>query len=259
MPTRSPACAEGTLEQPNRMTLFLASVRTEAEAEIALRARADIVDLKDPAHGALGALDRATTKAIVSAVAGRVPVSATIGDLPMRPPAIREAVLDRSACGVDFVKLGLFPDGDPQGCLDGLRTVARSVRLIIVLFADRWPGLDAVAAAARMGACGIMLDTAGKGSGALLEHLDLQDVARFVAKAKAHRLTAGISGSLTGAEIPALLALQPDLLGFRGALCRASRNSSLDPDACAAIRALIPEASPALVLRPKSGLREAAA
>ena len=41
------------------MTLFLASVRDVAEAEIALLAGADIVDLKDPAQGALGAVDPA--------------------------------------------------------------------------------------------------------------------------------------------------------------------------------------------------------
>jgi (5-formylfuran-3-yl)methyl phosphate synthase len=43
------------------MTLFLASVRDEAEAEIALLNRADIVDLKEPAHGALGAVAPATS------------------------------------------------------------------------------------------------------------------------------------------------------------------------------------------------------
>jgi dihydroneopterin aldolase len=36
------------------MTLFLASVRDEAEAAIALLARADIIDLKEPGRGALG-------------------------------------------------------------------------------------------------------------------------------------------------------------------------------------------------------------
>ena len=44
------------------MTLFLASVRDVAEAETALLAGADIIDLKDPAQGALGAVDPATTR-----------------------------------------------------------------------------------------------------------------------------------------------------------------------------------------------------
>src|SRR5262245_29278297 len=64
-------------------TLFLASVRDAAEAELAIGAGADIVDLKDPEGGALGALPPATIEACVRAIGGRVPVSATIGDLPL--------------------------------------------------------------------------------------------------------------------------------------------------------------------------------
>jgi dihydroneopterin aldolase len=41
--------------------------------------------------------------------------------------------------------------------------------------------------------------------------------------------------------VPLLLPLQPDLLGFRGALCRGgTREAALDAEACAAIRARIP-------------------
>ncbi|MGD0533470.1 MAG: (5-formylfuran-3-yl)methyl phosphate synthase, partial [Methyloceanibacter sp.] len=160
------------------------------------------------------------------------------------------AVLDRTDCGVDYVKFGLFPEADARRCLVALGPVARSVRLIVVLFADRLPAFDAVAAAADMGAAGVMLDTAGKSSGALLDHLDLPALARFVTRAKACGLTVGLAGSLTGAQMPELLALAPDVLGFRGALCRASRSSSLDPAACAAIRSLIPEAPYALASRP---------
>jgi uncharacterized protein (UPF0264 family) len=240
------------------MTLFLASVRDEVEAEIALGAGADIIDLKEPDHGALGAVDRESTRAILSVIAGRATVSATIGDLPMVADTIRDAVLTRAALGVDYVKFGLFPDGDARTCLDELKPVARSVRLIVVLFADRWPQFDAVAAAAEMGAAGIMLDTAGKSSGSLRDHVDLRRVAHFVASFKTQGLAVGLAGSLTALDVPELLALGPDLLGFRGALCHASRSSSLDPLACAAMRALIPEAS-AVAFSPAAKLRGAVA
>lgn len=226
------------------MTLFLASVRDEAEAAIALSAGADIIDLKEPRRGALGALGRETTCSIVSLIDGRAPVSATIGDVPMQPETIGEAVLEKAACGVDYVKFGLFPDGDAQCCLDALRPIARRVPLIVVLFADRLPDFDAVAAAANMGAAGIMLDTADKGSGSLLAHLDRRRLSSFVTQAKSYGLTVGLAGSLRAADVPDLLPLAPDLLGFRGALCNGSRGASLDPAACATIRALIPENRP---------------
>jgi dihydroneopterin aldolase len=222
------------------MTLFLASVRDEAEAAIALNAHADIIDLKEPRRGALGALDPDTTRGIVSLVGGRAPVSATIGDLPMHVETIGAAVLEKTACGVDYVKFGLFPDGDARRCLAALRP-PRRVPLIVVLFADRLPDFDAVAAAAAMGATGIMLDTADKGSGSLRAHLDALELKSFVTQARAHGLTVGLAGSLAAADVPELLPLAPDLLGFRGALCCGSRGASLDPAACAAIRALIPE------------------
>ncbi|MGH6826266.1 (5-formylfuran-3-yl)methyl phosphate synthase [Methyloceanibacter sp.] len=223
------------------MTLFLASVRDEAEAATALLARADIVDLKEPGQGALGALDRETACSIVSLVGGRVAVSATIGDLPMHPQIIGNAVLEKAACGVDYVKFGLFPGGDARRCLDALRPVARRVRLILVLFADQLPGFDAVSAATDMGAAGIMLDTADKQAGSLLAHLNVSEIGRFVGHAKAHGLMAGLAGSLTAADVPELLPLAPDLLGFRGALCLGRRSASLDLAACATIRTLIPE------------------
>jgi uncharacterized protein (UPF0264 family) len=244
-----PACAGmtviGTTQVAKQMTLFLASVRDEAEAAIALLAGADIIDLKEPRRGALGALDRETTCSIVSLIDGRAPVSATIGDLPMHPETISDAVLEKAACGVDYVKFGLFPDGDARRCLDALRPLARRVPLILVLFADGLPDFDAVAAAAAMGAAGIMLDTADKHSGSLLVHLDPCRLLSFVTEARTHGLTAGLAGSLSAADVPVLLPLAPDLIGFRGALCLGPRSASLDLAACAAIRALIPGNRPA--------------
>jgi dihydroneopterin aldolase len=223
------------------MTRFLASVRDPAEAAIALAAGADIIDLKEPGTGALGAVAPATLKACVKAVAGRAPVSATIGDLPMEPSVIADAVLETAACGVDYVKLGIFPGGEARACLDRLATDASHIALVVVLFADAMPDFDAVSAAATAGAAGVMLDTARKDSGPLLDHMPLETIARFVEGARREGLIAGLAGSLRAADIAKLLPLQPDLLGFRSALCRgATRSAAIDPGACRLIRALIP-------------------
>jgi (5-formylfuran-3-yl)methyl phosphate synthase len=75
----------------------------------------------------------------------------------------------------------------------------------------------------------------------LLDHMRLTDMAGFVARAKAHGLLVGLAGSLKPSHVPTLLPLQPSLLGFRSALCReGARNASIDPDACAYLRSLIP-------------------
>ena len=226
------------------MTLFLASVRNTDEAETVLGAGADIIDLKDPDKGALGALDLDAICACVSHVDGRVPVSATVGDLPLQGTIVCDAVRAVASSGVDYVKLGLFPGGGARNCLNLLAEEARFVPLILVIFADALPDFDAVEAAASIGAHGVMLDTAGKSSGSLLDYLSVEALTDFVAAAKAEGLSVGLAGSLSAEQVPSLLPLQPDLIGFRGALCRGgARGAALDPEACAAIRNLIPRCS----------------
>jgi dihydroneopterin aldolase len=226
------------------MTLFLASVRDAGEAELALGAGADVIDLKDPSQGALGALANDTVAACVQAVAARAPVSATVGDLPMQPACLRDAVRAMAETGVDYVKLGLFPDGDAAASLAALEEEARHVRLVLVAFADAMPAFDAVAAATKIGAHGIMLDTMRKDGRSLLDHADRDLLARFVEAAKADGLAVGLAGSLRACHVAELLRLKPDLLGFRGALCREGiRGRALDADACTAIKALIPRAA----------------
>jgi dihydroneopterin aldolase len=224
------------------MTLFLASVRDPAEVESALAAGADIVDLKDPSQGALGALDAEAIAACVRVVAGRAPVSATIGDLPPDSNRVRGGVLETAALGVDYVKIGLFPGGDAERGLNRLKTAARRVRIVVVLFADALPDVEAIGLAARIGAHGVMFDTMGKGAGSLTDHMTYMNLAGHIAMAKAEGLVVGLAGALAARHVPSLLALGPDLLGFRGALCEAGdRTQTLDAGRVAAIRALIPE------------------
>ncbi len=223
------------------MTRFLASVRDADEAQIVLDAGADIVDLKDPGKGALGAVDLVTIEACVSVVAGRVPVSATVGDLPMDPGLVAGAVRATAACGVDDVKLGVLPGGDPQACFKILQAERCRAGIILVFFADAMPAFDPVAAAVAMGARGVMLDTAGKRTGSLLDHMSIPDIARFVTAGQREGLIVGVAGALRIAHVAPLLALSPDVIGFRGALCHGARRSAgLDSAACSRIRSLIP-------------------
>ena len=88
-------------------TRLLVSVRSAEEARAALAGGADLIDIKEPAHGALGAADRAAMIAIVAAVAGHVPVSAALGELA------NPAQLDASLAGqIAFAKFGLAGCGE---------------------------------------------------------------------------------------------------------------------------------------------------
>lgn len=223
------------------MTWMLASVTGPDEAEIALAGGADVIDLKDPARGALGRVEPAVVRATIAAMAGRRPVSAVAGDLPMQPDPVRDAVAEMAETGADYVKMGIFPGGDPAGCVRAVAPLADRARLIAVFFADDDPDLSLLRNLAEARFAGAMLDTRDKKAGRLLDHMDLIRLRHFVAGCRGAGLIAGLAGSLEPPDIPRLLVLSPDLLGFRGALCgEAGRAGAIDPASVRAVRALIP-------------------
>jgi uncharacterized protein (UPF0264 family) len=227
------------------MTGLLASVTNPKEAAIALEAGADIIDLKDPSRGALGALSVTRIERIVAAIDHRCSVSATVGDLPAKPDLIGQAVRATAATGVAYVKVGLFGSAYFDDCLDTLAQQASAgVRLIAVLFADLAPDFKTLAMLADAGFTGAMLDTADKSRGGLRRHMTVERLDEFVRQARQSELMTGLAGSLRCEDINPLLATKPDYLGFRTALCRGeSRTAEIDPEAVAEIRARLPKAS----------------
>ena len=222
------------------MTGFLASVISATEADIVLAAGADIIDLKDPRVGALGALPSSAIRDAVRTIAGRRTVSATAGDLPMVPDRVTDAVARIADLGVDIVKVGLFRGGDWLACLDALaRQAAAGTRLVAVLFADQAPDIAVLKRLREAGFVGAMLDTADKHGGGLRDHLADTALADFVRRAAGNGLMSGLAGSLKLTDIPPLLTIAPDYLGFRGALCHAGRTSTLAPELVQTVRAAI--------------------
>lgn len=226
------------------MTGFLASVVSIAEADIALAGGADILDLKDPSAGALGALPSATIRDAVVHIAKRRIVSATAGDLPMQPEVVRNAVRRLAELSVDIVKIGLFSGGDAEACIRALSDeAARGTRLVAVMFADRTPDFSLVVRLRDAGFAGVMLDTVGKLSGGLRSHLPQETLANFVRLASDNGLMSGLAGSLRIDDIGPLAALGPDYLGFRGGICNDGRQSPLSPERLRMVRASIDKAN----------------
>ena len=220
---------------------LLVSVRSVEEALLVAEGGADFIDLKEPGAGALGGLPTVAIRAIVEALrrhGSGLPVSATIGDLPMhaldRIAACVEAV---GACGVDYVKVGIERGPQARAVLDML---ARSGRAIVPVFiADK--GLDAanVAHACALGFPGVMADTADKLAGSLFDAVPMSELRRFVATVRAAGAMVGVAGALRVEHQPLLSALAPDFAGFRTAVCVGHRSSALDPLRLRALTALM--------------------
>lgn len=237
---------------------LLVSVRDPAEALEAAAAGAQILDAKEPATGALGAVPEAVLRALVGALraAGQPqPVSATVGDGPFDDAGLEARVRATAACGVRWVKVGAGPgEAGTVAALGRLQARMRAEQaaaqaaghappwpawrgLVPVLLADAGLEDARLQAACQGGFPAVMLDTADKAAGSLAArrpHAELQAVLRAL---QAGGARAGLAGSLRAEDLGALRALGPDLLGVRGAACAGGRDGRLDPGRVAALRA----------------------
>ena len=222
------------------MTLMLASVADAEEARQVARGGADIVDFKDPSRGAIGAVEPATVAEGVLALDGAARSSATLGDPPYAADALVERARALKRAGVDTLKLAL--DAASLAALQApLAELAREIGLVGMLFADEAPDFDLIPQLAALGFAGAMLDTRRKGAGRLIDYLDVARLGVFCARCRAAGLTSGLAGSLEAPDIPRLLLVAPDILGFRGALCVGrDRLARIDGKAVALVRDLIP-------------------
>lgn len=215
------------------MIPMLASVNSLEEALLIQQFDVDIIDLKQPALGALGALPLHVVKTIVSRVANTHTISATVGDLPMQDEIIFNAVKEMADTGVDYIKIGFFPGQNWAPVIDKLATLTQGhLRLIAVLFADQHPDFSYIEQFSQANFTGIMLDTMNKTQGSLTEVMPLKSIQNFVQTAQQHQLLCGLAGSLRITDIATLIPLNAEYLGFRGALCEhRQRTAMLDPTA----------------------------
>lgn len=226
------------------MTRMLASVADAAEAGVVVQFGADIIDLKDASRGALGAVSLDIAREAIAVVAGRSQTSAALGDPPYDEDALLTAVRALAAMGFDYVKLAVdAPTLDRLG--ESLAALARDVGLVGMMFADEQPDFGLLAKLAALGFRGAMLDTRDKTRGRLITHLEVVKLNRFSSQCRALNLMSGLAGSLEAPDIPRLLLVRPDILGFRGALCRGrDRQGAIDPAAVVLVRDLIPRERP---------------
>ncbi|MDB2705235.1 (5-formylfuran-3-yl)methyl phosphate synthase [Pseudomonadota bacterium] len=211
------------------MIKWLASVQSVDEANSVLPILPDILDMKNPSLGALGALPVDTVSEIVELIKGQCQTSATIGDLEMNAKIIGPAMVAMAASGVDYVKMGLFPDKNLSQCLVNLSVSIKELNtpVIGVIFADHPVNIEIHTLLAKSGFKGVMIDTAMKDGKHLLDHMDKVELAEFVAEAKKNNLLCGLAGALRNEDISVLADLDADYLGFRSALCEQRQRKAI--------------------------------
>lgn len=213
---------------------LLISVTSAIEAQAALQGGADIIDVKNPAEGALGAAPVAALQAICAMLPSDRPGSAALGDSNSSTGTLALAAYGAAMMGVRYVKLGLLTSNTEE-TIALLHTIQTSVHLanptcglIAVGYADAanhgalpWQLLPEIARAARIEGC--MIDTASKDGRGLFDYCHEADLANWIADCRHAKLRCALAGSLQPKDLPALRRLCPDVIGFRGAACSGDR------------------------------------
>ena len=201
------------------MTQLLISVKNVAEALIALDAGADIIDLKDPSIGALGALDAVLSLQIVHAINGRAIISATIGEQHASLNALIASIEARAKLGVDIIKIAVPKFfNEPEFLLEITQLTNNGIKIVAVLFADEPIELSLLDKCQQMGVFGALLDTNNKQQN-LLQVQSQGDLQMFTQKCNLHQLQCGFAGSLRPQDIADLINFNPTFIGFRGGVC----------------------------------------
>ena len=208
---------------------------SEAHCSIA----ADIIDVKKPSEGSLGANFPWVIREIKSFA--KKPVSAAIGDFPYKPGGASLAAYGAACAGADYVKIGLaFPGKDRAR--DVIAAVTKAVKddfpekfVVIAGYSDyeRMGSISPFEIAPLTAACGadyVMVDTGIKDGRSTFSFMDEATLTRFTEGNRALGLGTALAGSLVFADIDALKRINPEIIGVRGMVCGGDRNATIRED-----------------------------
>jgi uncharacterized protein (UPF0264 family) len=217
---------------------LLVSAASAADATAALEGGADIVDAKDPARGALGAVTPDVFHGIVGAVRGARPVTAALGD------AMDEATIEAEArrfvaMGATLVKVGF--DGVPsrelavalaRAAVRGAHAAPVGAGVVLVAYADITTNAVSPSAllevASASGAAGVLLDTADKHGPRLTELASLAWLTAWVEQAHRRSLAVALAGRLRAGDMALVQRSGADVAGVRSAACSGGRDGLVE-------------------------------
>jgi uncharacterized protein (UPF0264 family) len=222
---------------------LLVSVVSAQEARRALAGGADIIDVKDPGEGALGAPSPRVLSEVVRAVGDAAPVSVALGDMPNLPHTAALAARGAALSGADYVKVGLRGVRELDDAAALMRAVADAVQpqtaVIAAAYADA-DALDPPALASawlpelvkRAGISGALVDTFVKDGRGLYGWLSESELAELITRTHEAGASFAVAGQLTRSQLRRAAA---DVVGVRSAVCRGGdRAAALDAELVAA-------------------------
>ena len=213
---------------------LLISPKTEQEAVEAIAGGADIIDVKNPKEGPLGANFPWIIKRIRQITPKNTEVSCTLGEVPNLPGSMALAALGAATTGVNYIKAGLYGLKTPEEAVYLIQSVSKaakdynpSIKVVSSGYADagRISTVDPLLVPKithEAQADIAMIDTAIKDGKSLFTFLTKPQLRHFVEATHNHGLKAALAGSLKKEDLSVVHALGADVVGLRGAACTLS-------------------------------------
>jgi len=198
---------------------------------------ADIIDVKKPSEGSLGANFPWVIQEIKK-IAGKKPVSAAIGDNEYKPGTAALSAYGAAHAGADFIKVGLMFDGIDRA-RDVIEAVTTAVKrefpekyVVIAAYSDfqRMGTISPFAISqlvADAGADVAMIDTGIKDGKSTFAFMDEEALTRFVEQNRDLGLQTALAGSLKFEDLDALKRINPEIIGVRGMVCGGDRTATI--------------------------------
>ena len=216
--------------------------------EARLSGAADIIDVKKPSEGSLGA----NFPWVIREIKGfaKKPVSAAIGDFPFKPGGASLAAYGAACAGADYVKIGLAFDG-PDRAREVISAVVKAVKdefpkkIVVISGYSDYERMGSISpftmapVAAECGADIAMVDTGIKDGRSTFSFMDEGTLRSFVEQNKKLGLKSALAGSLKFEDLDALKRINPDIIGVRGMVCGGDRNATIREDLITAALARI--------------------
>jgi uncharacterized protein (UPF0264 family) len=211
---------------------LLVSVRDAQEAVAALAGGADVIDVKEPSAGPLGAASIEAISAVIAAVAQDAPITVATGDLGDIFP------WEEAPPGIAIAKLGLAGSVNEPWRTQTQQWAERlpaTTAGALVAYAD-WQAAKAPAPeevlshAIEIGCAGFVLDTWSKAGRCSLDLLDAERLRLLIGEAIAKPIVVVLAGSITQERLAEAASCGPTLVGVRGAACVGGRSGVVDAE-----------------------------
>ncbi len=220
------------------MKLLVSPINT-VEARAALDGGADIIDVKNPKEGSLGANFPWMIRAVIEEIESKKPVSATIGDFNFKPGTASLAALGAAVSGADYIKIGLYDIQTVDQAEELLSKVVKSIKeydpnkkAVVAAYAD-YTRINSISPmllpeiGAKVGFDVVMIDTGIKDGRSTFEYMSEEELTKFVDDARELNLTTALAGTIKFEDIDALNRINPDIIGIRGVVCGGDRSSEI--------------------------------